>query len=364
MSCEWLTRILYVRETEVQEVFHIVRGTRILLRVVTVLVFLTGSVVLLRAEPDWRGLPEKVDSDWTEWYRPVEEPVFTTAHGNNHDSILFVDMDEEYPYKLIVSHEPSHAYLWRTKHFSWSSVNWELVSKKYNIAGHYEYDDGVKVNGTYYIYEVGNVYTYSGSLEDADGNWKKRGTFPDQIDDIGVYHENGVFHVFGEYGEFPHGPDGTSLAHFRSDSGFGNWELVDKKAVDPNPDGGRKYGTGDPTIAKIEGSYYIYCDLEMKGTPYRIMGWKSSDINEPFTFLGILMTPRSDQTANWDNYRVQDPDIGYIPDLNRYVMVCNMKDHDGVPGNMKDFPNLGDGNTRVNGWFYSRKTIGEQSSGQ
>lgn len=336
--------------------------TRSWFLVIAVLGFLTVSTMLSEAEPDWSKLPSKTSSDWTEWYRPAENPVFTTDYGNNHDTLLFVDTDRAYPYKLIISHEPSHAYLWRTKHFSWSSASWELASKEYNIAGHYEYDDGVRVDGTYYIYEAGNVYTFSGSLEEADGNWEKNGSFPGAIDDLGVYHEDGVFHVFGEYGNFPHGPDGTSLAHYRSETGLGDWELVDKKAVNPNPGGGNDYGTGDPTIEKIEGDYYVYCDLETGGTPYRIMGWKSSDINEPFEFLGILMRPRSDETGQWDNYRVQDPDIAYIPDLSRYAIVCNMKDHDGIPGNMKDFPNLGQNHSRVAGWFYSRKTVDRKTS--
>lgn len=77
---------------------------------------------------------------------PLDNPVFTKNHGNNPDSILFVDMSLEYPYHLIVSHEPSGAHLWRTKTFSWDSADWELVSDQYNIGGHYEYDDGGKVS--------------------------------------------------------------------------------------------------------------------------------------------------------------------------------------------------------------------------
>ena len=57
--------------------------------------------------------------------------------------------------------------------------------------------------------------------------------------------------MFGEHGHFPHGPDGTSLAHFTSSTGLGDWKLVNAKAVDPNPDGGHKYGVGDATIEKI-----------------------------------------------------------------------------------------------------------------
>ncbi len=295
-------------------------------------------------------------TDWSKWHRPVKDPVFTTTHGNNHDSIIFYEPELEYPYHLIVSHETSGAFLWRTKTFSWSSAAWELVDDNYQIGGDYEYDDGVKVDGTYYIYEEGHVYTYSGPLEEASGKWVKAGKFPyKKCDDVGVFYENGVFHIFGEYGDFPYGYDGTSLSHYTSATGLGDWTLVDKKAVDANPNGGNEFGIGDATIAKIEGTYYLFSDIESENIPYKVAVWKSSDINTPFAYIGIAVAPRSNQTANWDNYRVQDCDILYVPELSRYILICNMMDTDGNPGG--DFPTLKDNATRVVGVFYSDSTL-------
>ncbi len=314
---------------------------------------LACGVGIARAEEDNRATSR---FDWRAWRRPVDNPVFTSEHGNNHDSILFVEPELEYPYHLIISHTPAHADLWRAKRFSWDSSTWELVSGEYKIARHYEYDDGVKVNGTYYIYEAGHVYTFKGPLEKASGQWKRAGSFPvKQCDDVGVFYEDGVFHLFGEYGHFPHGPDGTSLSHFTSRTGLGDWKLVSTKAADANPDGGHKYGVGDPTIAKIQGEYYIFCDRESKGNPYKIIAWKSKDINAPFTYLGKAIEPRRDETDDWDNYRIQDGDIGYAHELSRYVMTCNMKDHDGNPGG--HFPTMKKPHTRVIGVFYSDSII-------
>ena len=289
--------------------------------------------------------------DPLDWKRPVDNPVFTTTFGNNHDSVLFVDPELEYPYHLIISHTEEAAHLWRAKKFSCSSADWELVSDQYIIGKHYEYDDGVKVDGTYYLYEEGIVYTFTGPLEEASGKWKAAGTFPfKQCDDIGIYYEDGVFHMFGEHGDFPHGPDGTSLAHFSSTTGLGDWKLVNAKAVDPNPDGGHTYGVGDATIEKIGGEYYIYCDRESKGSPYKVVAWKSKDINKPFEYVGKAITPRSDEVDDWDNYRIQDPDIAYIPELGRYVITANMMDKDGNPGG--NFPTMKGNTTRVIGVFY------------
>jgi len=300
-----------------------------------------------------QGNPNESASNFDplDWKRPVDNPVFTSAFGNNHDSILLVEPEQEYPYFLIVSHTGKSAQLWRAKTFSWDSSDWEIVEKNYKIGNFYEYDDAVKVDGTYYLYEAGKVFTYTGPLETSSGKWKVSGKFPKkECDDIGVFYEDGIFHIFGEHGNFPHGPDGTSLAHFTSPTGLGEWTLVDAKAVDPNPDGGHLYGVGDATIAKIGDYYYIYCDRESKGSPYKVVAWRSSDLNQPFEFLGKAITPRSDEVDDWDNHRIQDPDIGYISELGGYVITCNMMDVDGNPGG--NFPTLKGKQTRVIGVFY------------
>ncbi|MEM9280707.1 MAG: hypothetical protein AAGA96_02680 [Verrucomicrobiota bacterium] len=318
-----------------------------------ILCLLTQSAAFCVTQAE--DLPEQ-DDPWLHWHRPADVNPFVTTMGNNHDSVLFVDLELEYPYHLIISHTPKAAHLWRTKKFSWNSEDWELVSDQYEIGKHYEYDDGVKVDNTYYIYEAGIVYTFTGPLEEASGRWEKAGTFPHkQCDDIGIYFEDGVFHLFGEHGHFPHGPDGTSLAHFTSSTGLGDWTLVNAKAVDPNPDGGDHYGVGDATIEKIDGVYYLFCDRESKGIPYRITAWRSDHILEPFEYLGEAITPRSGEVDDWDNYRVQDGDIAYIPELGRYVMSCNMLDTDGNPGG--DFPTLRKNQTRVIGFFYSDQEV-------
>lgn len=306
-----------------------------------------------------KNVQEDIDpvSKMLNWYRPVNQPVFSKDHGNNHDPVLFIDHQLDYPYQMIISHTESAAFLWKAHEFSWNSADWKLVSDEYVIGDHYEYDDGLKVNGTYYIYENGIVYTYSGSLESGNGQWKKSGSFPvDQCDDIGVFYEDGIFHIFGEYGDFPHGPDGSSLSHFRSSTGVGDWEIVDTRAVDPNPDGGAEFGVGDATITKVNGEYYLFCDRETKELPYRIVAWKSTDINEPFRFLDVVIQPRSEETGDWDNHRIQDGDIGFIPEKSRFVMVCNMKDLDGEPGYSDDHTyarnHLKGNETRVIGTFY------------
>ena len=59
--------------------------------------------------------PSEKKDPWLGWHRPVDANVFTFTKGNNHDSILFVEPELEYPYHLIISHNPQFAHLWRSK---------------------------------------------------------------------------------------------------------------------------------------------------------------------------------------------------------------------------------------------------------
>ncbi|HAE12109.1 MAG TPA: hypothetical protein DCG39_10760, partial [Opitutae bacterium] len=114
------------------------------------LIFLCQIAYFLASAPPELAAKDS-DDPWVAWHRPVDANAFVTTKGNNHDSVLFVEPELEYPYHLIISHTPQFAHLWRSKKFSWSSSDWELVSDKYKIGNHYEYDDGLKVDGTYYV---------------------------------------------------------------------------------------------------------------------------------------------------------------------------------------------------------------------
>jgi hypothetical protein len=309
--------------------------------------------------------------DWLSWYRPVDQPVFTTQHGNNHDAIFFYEPESVYKYKLIISNEASGGDFWRAKNWSIDSADWELVNDDYDIAGKYEYDDGVKVNGKYYIYEGGRVYTTTSGLDPADGNWNNEGSWSGLgLDDVGVHYEDGWFHLFGEYNGV-HGSvipnDGSTIAHYKSQTGLGNWQLVSHTAADPNAGlTTPQYGVGDATIAKIGNEYWMYLDREEAGVPYRITAWKSDSLDNDFQYVGIAAAPRSGETDDWDNHRVQDAEVEFIPELNRYVMFANMMDIDGDPGYEPGFNYgntiLSSPQTRVVGIFYSQEAVPEPAS--
>ena len=63
----------------------------------------------------------------------------------------------------------------------------------------------------------------------------------------------------------------------------------------------------------------------------------------------------------WENYGIQDPDIAFIPELNRFVMTCNMMDKDGNPGGNFSGSGLKGKDTRVIGVFYSDKKLNQKT---
>ena len=309
-----------------------------------------------------RQAPEEQVVNTDGWHRPVENPVFTTDFGNNHDAIILVDSSQTpRKYYLLLSgwqcdkteNGKPLTYLWRTTDFSWESANWELIDPNYNIGCQYEYDDAVWIDGTCYIYEDGLVYTHSGALEDASGKWKVAGSFPkEKCDDVGVFYENGIFHLFGEFGACDIKNDGAAISHFVSTTGIGDWQLVDSLVINPNTDGSGKIGVGDPTIFKYKNAYYILCDMETATEPYFITMWKADSLNAKFTRTTINLTARNNEVEHWDNYCIQDAEVIYLPEKKTWVMACNMRDKDGNPGPLSKFPYLRKF-SRVVGFFYA-----------
>jgi hypothetical protein len=64
----------------------------------------------------------------------------------------------------------------------------------------------------------------------------------------------------------------------------------------------------------------------------------------------VAISPRENESDDMDNYRIQDGDIVYVPEISKYIIVCNMMDMDGNPD--LNFPRL-ENFTRVVGFLYS-----------
>ena len=67
-------------------------------------------------------------------------------------------------------------------------------------------------------------------------------------------------------------------------------------------------------------------------------------------FDWFAIPPPPYEVDDWDNHRIQDADITYIPELGGYVMTCNLKAIDG--NSCGNFPTLKGDQTRVIFVFY------------
>ena len=92
-------------------------GRSIKMKLITVATYILLNLAALPMFLNGAPKEDAPDFNPLDWRRPVDNPVFTSAFGNNHDSILFVESDQEYPYFLIVSHTAKFAQLWRAKNF-------------------------------------------------------------------------------------------------------------------------------------------------------------------------------------------------------------------------------------------------------
>jgi hypothetical protein len=73
----------------------------------------------------------KKKDPWLGWHRPVDSNVFATTMGNNHDSVLFVEPELEYPYYLIMRLSSQYFYLWQGKVFRMRKVQFVAVTGKW-----------------------------------------------------------------------------------------------------------------------------------------------------------------------------------------------------------------------------------------
>lgn len=207
---------------------------------------------------------------------------------NNHDALYFRDRGKHY---LIVSGEKIERL-----YSSDDLEKWVLVDPAYSVAGTYELDDGITVQGKHYIFEAGIIYRLEGSME--AGDWRAWGKAP--ADDVGVYFDGQTAHLFGEAGKYKYGYDGSRIAYWTS-TDLQDWELVNNSAIAIEGLHGGPYGVGDPSLVKRD-KWYLTTDIESPGVPYRVALWSADKLGDRFEYEGILAEAD-------DAYRVQDAEL-------------------------------------------------------
>ncbi|WP_137679579.1 hypothetical protein [Aurantiacibacter suaedae] len=292
-------------------------------------------------------LPENF-SEISAQCRQASFPI-SDQFGNNHDPVYLPGVKgSEYNNYLIISGVDGVRQLYGANSLSNNPNNWKLVNENLKISEDYELDDGIMVNGIYYIFENGNIYEVDVPLENSSGKWNVVGHFPKELDDIGVYYDGSILHIFGEYGEYSGGYDGARLAYATSDLTFKNWNIVSTNILDPNTKPESNWGVGDPSLIVLGGRVIMITDIEGPGDPYRIALWESDGFGRNFNFAGILAAP-APGNAGYNNYRVQDGDFAVSADGQIY-MFANWMDTDGNPGHK--LPLFSEGWTRVVGGYH------------
>jgi len=261
---------------------------------------------------------------WDSWsYRGrLREFTDGQARGTN-DTVMFVDMDEEYPYTLStldVGASPTAHYWWRSRDFeSWEEicVYDEHPTDDWGAGTNYQFGR-VAPDGTYRIYGSYN--------DDVTDLW----TGPDvcSLERVGEVHPNpdcggfyepdtDTWHLYYEAeGRIPYdgGPTANALGHSTSTNGLDGWEdqgkIVDLSDFDEH--------TGDPEVIQIGDTYFMFIDWTADHPDYRQAVMTSSDLYDWELHGQITFEMGGDFT------------VRYIPDREDFLALAEFAPDGGV----------------------------------
>lgn len=262
---------------------------------------------------------------WDSWsYRGLlREFTNGQAQGTN-DTVMFVDMDREYPYTLSaldVGASPTAHYWWRSEEFQ----EWETV---------HVYDDHPTDDwgaGTNYqfgrVAPDGSFRIYSSFNDDVTTLWE--GPDVSSLERVGEVHpdpdcggfyepDTGTWHLYYETeGEIPYegGPTANALGHSTSPTGLGgDWadqgKIIDLSDVDEH--------TGDPEVIQVGETYFMFIDWTANHPDYRQAVLTSPDLHD-WTFHGQV----TDEMGG-------DFTVRYIPDREEFVALAEFGPGGGV----------------------------------
>lgn len=259
--------------------------------------------------------PVDADAISVEFSRPSNATVF---HFNSHDPVVVNETGPASGYRLIVHNSSSRRILYRsvgdevpTDAADWIPVQ-SLVNGD-NPGG--SIDTMVEVDGTYYAYQDGLVYTAENLTAD---DWEYRSDTPPG-QDPGVYYdaERGLFHLFYETGNRSK-HSASAIGHAVSPNGVKNWTVLPPVYNSTNG-----YDVGDFEIVKQDGLYLVFGDYTRDHPNYSVVVWANDDLYTNFTRVGTVMGPSANGSATRDSYGVQDADVVRVGPENRYVLFAH-----------------------------------------
>jgi hypothetical protein len=238
------------------------------------------------------------------------------------DSVMFVDMDAEYPYKISGLQGFDGHVWWQSEDFE----NWE------EVCAYREHPTDSWGGGTNYQFgrfeSDGSIRIYGSFNDDATSLWRgedvcsleRQGEVHPNPDSGGFYEpETDTWHLYYEAeGEIPYngGPTSNALGHSTSSSGtnLDDWEdqgnIVDLSEMDEH--------TGDPEVIQVGDTYFMFIDFSINHPDYRQAVLTSEDLYD-WTFQGQASRERGG-----------DFTVRYIPDRGDFVALAEFAPGGGL----------------------------------
>jgi len=260
---------------------------------------------------------------WDSWtYQGLLTDVTNGQATGTNDTVMFVDMDDEYPYTmsaLDVRGDPVHKW-WQSEDFE----NWE------QICAYDDHPTDAWGAGTNYqfgrVAPDGSFRIYSSFNDDVTTLWEgpdvcsleRVGEVYPNPDCGGFYEpDTDTWHLYYEAeGEIPYegGPTANALGHSTSTSGTDGWEdhgnIVDLSDFDEH--------TGDPEVIQVGDTYFMFIDWTANHPDYRQAVMTSPDLYDWTLHDQVTYEMGGDFT------------VRYIPDREEFVALAEFGPGGGV----------------------------------
>ncbi|WP_135363848.1 glycoside hydrolase family protein [Halosimplex halophilum] len=173
-------------------------------------------------------------------------------------------------------------------------------------------DNMLRANGSWYAYYSRSVLTG----DSLNGNWSWYKSLPEGIDDTGVYHENGTFHMFYEAGNTS-GLSGSKIGYATSPNGISDWTI--REPVYRSEDG---FKTGDYEIVKHDGMYLVFADRSKEHPKYDVALFATAELGTNLTYIGNVAAPFRNSSVQPEK-GIQDPTVAYDETREKFVLYAH-----------------------------------------
>lgn len=258
------------------------------------------------SDPDSVGAVNfSAGSVWNDW--KIQNGTAISKNEKNADPTLFVEPNRTYPYHMLARDADSGSMdLYRSKDLK----NWEL--QKENATPVVGNAGMIGADGKYYVYyhDSSNGAGVA-SASSLNGTWTDEGIIASHMYDPGIFYdkEKGRYYIFYEDGQVSGDPGSNKLGYASStDPTFSSYT----EHGNPINHTDSKWKTGDPEVIQVGDKYHLFTDKDRSHPLYGIEHHTTTALNDSSSWVRgdtFALTPNESTRAS---YGTGDPSIRFV----------------------------------------------------